>query len=127
MLAPSLAANTLLPNPLAEKWSVRILAGKPKPQHRVPRELHSTFWALVIHAMTFQAWNGMQCCVRLRPKCMVPRVVAAGTCAQCLPEAKAVVKALREEHGAKAVGAQGFCWGGACIKTLLCCSIAVLA
>lgn len=44
-------------------------------------------------------------------------------CAQCLPETKAVVKALREEHGAKAVGAQGFCWGGAFPDTLLCSSI----
>ena len=56
-------------------------------------------------------------------QCKVSRVVDAGACAQCLPEMKAVVKALREEHGAKTVGAQGFCWGGAAIKTMLCSSI----
>ncbi|KAK9843643.1 hypothetical protein WJX81_000820 [Elliptochloris bilobata] len=38
---------------------------------------------------------------------------------KCLPEAKAVVKALREEHGASAVGAQGFCWGGKYAALLL--------
>ena len=40
-------------------------------------------------------------------------VIDVGLRAQSLPEMKAVVKVLREDHGAKAVGAQGFCWGGA--------------
>lgn len=31
----------------------------------------------------------------------------------------AVVKALREEHGATRVGAQGFCWGGVYTALLL--------
>ena len=38
---------------------------------------------------------------------------------QVVPELHALVKALREEHGATRVGAQGFCWGGLYTALLL--------
>ena len=39
--------------------------------------------------------------------------------AQVMPDMHAVVKSLREEHGASKVGAQGFCWGGLYTALLL--------